>query len=69
MEDGSLAVGLFNLAEMARPIKVDWPLLDLQGKQRIRDLWRQRDIGVIEGSYGTEVPRHGVSLIRLTPVR
>jgi alpha-galactosidase len=58
-------VGLFNLAETARQIGIDWPLLGLQGKQRIRDLWRQRDIGVVEGSYVTEVPRHGVMLIRL----
>jgi alpha-galactosidase len=69
MEDGSLAVGLFNLAETARQIKVDWPVLGVQGKQHIRDLWRQQDIGVVEGGYGAEVPRHGVILIRLAPVR
>ena len=69
MEDGSLAVGLFNLAEMPRQMKVDWPRLAVQGKQRVRDLWRQKDLGVFEGSYSAEVPRHGVMLIRLSPVR
>jgi len=69
LEDGSMAVGLFNLAEVPRQIKIDWPLLGIQGKQRIRDLWRQKDVGVIEGDYGIEVPRHGVMLIRLTPAR
>ena len=50
MEDGSLAVGLFNLAELPRQMSVDWSLLGLQGKQRVRDLWRQKDLGRFAGS-------------------
>jgi alpha-galactosidase len=69
MEDGSLAVGLFNLTEMPRQMKIDWPLLGAQGKQRARDLWRQRDLGSFEGDYSAEVPRHGVILIRVFPIR
>ena len=69
MEDGSLAVGLFNLAEMPRQIKVDWSLLGVQGRERVRDLWRQKDLGVFESSYSPEVPRHGVALVRLYPAR
>lgn len=68
-EDGSLAVGLFNLAEMPRQVRIDWSLLGAQGKQRARDVWRQKDLGTFEGSYSTEVSRHGVTLIRLYPVR
>jgi alpha-galactosidase len=65
MEDGSLAVGLFNLAEMPREVTVDWSLLGIQGKQQIRDLWRQKDLGTFEGRFTTAIPRHGVALVRL----
>jgi alpha-galactosidase len=67
LEDGSLAVGLFNLAEMPREMSVDWSLLGIEGKQQIRDLWRQKDLGAFEGRFVTNVPRHGVSLVRLRP--
>ena len=65
LEDGSLAVGLFNLAEWPREVAVDWSLLGIQGKRHIRDLWRQKDLGTFEGRFATTIPRHGVALIRL----
>jgi len=61
MEDGSLAIGLFNLDEVASPIRTTWP----GGPRRVRDLWRQKDIGVFEDSFETNVPRHGVAMLRL----
>ncbi len=69
MEDGSLAVGLFNLAELPRKMKIDSSQLGIQGRHRIRDLWRQTDLGFLEGDYNITVPRHGVTLVRLSPVR
>jgi alpha-galactosidase len=69
MEDGSLAVGLFNLAELPRKMKIDSSQLGIQGRHRIRDLWRQKDLGFFNGSYSVNVPRHGVTLVRLSPVR
>jgi len=65
MEDGSLAVGLFNLAEIERTMSVSWPELELAGAQRARDLWRQKDIRASAGSYQAPVSRHGVMLVRL----
>jgi alpha-galactosidase len=65
MEDGSVAVGLFNLAELPRKVSIDWSLLGLQGKQRVRDVWRQKDLGEFEGRFAVDVPRHGVAMIRL----
>jgi len=67
LEDGSLAVGLFNLAQIPREVSADWSLLGIRGKQRIRDLWRQKELGVFDGRFGTTVPRHGVVLVRLQP--
>lgn len=67
MEDGSRAVGLFNLdAYEFRKIKVEFAALGLEpGSYRVRDLWRQKDLGEFSGSFEAEVAPHGVVLIRL----
>lgn len=67
LADGSLAVGLFNLAETPQEMAVDWSLLGVKGKQTVRDLWRQKDLGVFADRFATTVPRHGVALLRLRP--
>jgi len=67
MEDGSQAVGLFNLTELPREIAVDWSRLGIQGPRQARDLWRQKDLGRFTDRFVTSVPRHGVALIRLRP--
>jgi alpha-galactosidase len=68
MEDGSLAAGLFNRDETPKVVTADWADLGLSGRMRVRDLWRQKDVGVADGRFETEVPRHGVMLVRLFPV-
>ena len=65
MEDGSLAVGFFNLGEVQRKIKVDWKTLGIAGKQRVRDVWRQKELGVHDNSFEAMIDRHGVALIRV----
>ena len=67
MEDGSLAVGLFNRGAMASRVATKWSELGLSGKQRVRDLWRQQDLGMFENQFEASVPRHGVVLIRVWP--
>jgi alpha-galactosidase len=69
MEDGSLAVGLFNLDWVPVQISVSFSQLDIEGPRRLRDLWRHKDIGVFEEKFEAEVPRHGVVLLRFFPVR
>ena len=46
-----------------------WSNLGVSGKQAVRDLWRQKDVGVFEGRYAAPVGRHGVVLVKLTPFR
>ncbi len=65
MEDGSKAVGLFNLNFTPQRMSVSMQDLGLAGKHRVRDLWRQTDLSVVEDKFSAEVNRHGVSLIRL----
>ncbi len=45
LEDGSKAVGLFNLGKTKTEIAVDFKLLELKGNRLVRDLWRQQDLG------------------------
>jgi len=65
MEDGSTALGLFNLEEATTRIGVTWEQLGVKGRQRVRDLWRQKDIGVFAEKFEAEVPRHGVAMLRV----
>ncbi|HXR46505.1 MAG TPA: NPCBM/NEW2 domain-containing protein [Candidatus Limnocylindrales bacterium] len=69
MEDGSEAVGLFNLSRSSATVVAKWSELGLIGKQRVRDLWRQKDLGEFSDQFATTVPPHGVVLIRMWPVK
>jgi len=64
LEDGSLAVGLFNLSEETRTIAVRMAELGV-GPRRVRDLWRWKDVGVFADEYSASVGRHGVMLVRM----
>jgi len=68
LEDGELAVGLFNLARTKAPLTVSWADLGLAGSYRLRDVWRQRDAGVESHAVTATVDPHGVAFFRLTPV-
>lgn len=65
MEDGSKAVGLFNRGECAATVTAKWSDLGLNGKQIVRDLWRQQDLGKYQDEFKATVPRHGVALVRV----
>jgi alpha-galactosidase len=67
LEDGSKAVGIFNLDRHVQRLSVRWPELGLTRGQRVRDLWRQTELGTLHSVYEVEVPRHGVVVIRLWP--
>jgi hypothetical protein len=65
LEDGSYAVGIFNLAKTYQTITVNWKSIGLDGNYKIRDLWRQKAIGLSPSSFTTKVPPHGVTLVKL----
>lgn len=83
LEDGSYAVGLFNIAhfgkspqsyfrwgdERAVSYQFDFNQIGLQGKFRLRDVWRQKDIGTFSQSWQTEIKHHGVLLLKMSPVK
>ena len=67
LADGSLAVGLFNRDEMDMKVGVTWGELGVRGKQAVRDLWRQKDLGTFDGEFSSVVPRHGTLFVKVTP--
>lgn len=69
LQDGSRAVGLFNRGEAEREVAVTWSELDLLGAQRLRDLWRQQDLGIFPDSFSATVPPHGVVLLHVSSAR
>jgi alpha-galactosidase len=69
LEDGGKAVGLFNRDEEEAIVTVHWSDLGIEGRQSVRDLWRQKDWGACIDEFHTAVPRHGVVLVKLTPAK
>jgi alpha-galactosidase len=66
LEDGSKAAGMFNLTDgVTRRMVLRWSDLGIKGKYIVRDLWRQKDLGVFEDEFAAEVKPHGVVMISL----
>ena len=69
MEDGSKAVGLFNRGKAETKVTANWSELGLTGKQKVHNLWSQKDLGKFKDKFEATVPRHGVVLVRIWPVK
>ena len=67
LEDGSIAVGLFNRGEKTTKVTAQWTALGITGKQKVRDLWRQKDLGIFDGMYSADIGRHGTVMVRMWP--
>ena len=55
------------LAKVADPAEatIRWSDLQLTGPQKVRDLWRQKDLGQFDEQYTVTVPFHGAVLIKV----
>jgi len=69
LEDGTRAAGLFNPGANDATVTVKWSDIGLKGKQKVRDLWRQKDLGEFPESFSVQVPSHGVVMVRLTGIK
>src|ERR1041385_1674826 len=59
LEDGSKAVGLFNLSSNdVATVSVRWADLKISGKKAVRDLWRQKNLGEFKDSFSLRVAPH-----------
>ena len=70
LEDGSLAVGLFNTGDAPARAGFSPRSFDMRGKVALRDLWRQKDIAAIawDGSWDVEIAPHGVVLLKVSKI-
>ncbi|HWY21642.1 MAG TPA: glycoside hydrolase family 27 protein [Candidatus Acidoferrum sp.] len=66
LADGSRAVGLFNRSDAALKMRLDSNLIGAEPSSTLRDLLDHKDLGPIKDSYTTEVPGHGVLLVRVS---
>jgi len=83
MEDGSYAIGLFNMDgygktpqsffnwgdEPAKSFTLNLSNIGLNGKWKLRDVWRQKNLGEFSNVFDTSIRHHGVILLRLFPVK
>ena len=69
LEDGSVAVGLFNRGEQPAWISINPRMLGMYGKKTVRDVWRQKDVGTLDykQEFSAEVAPHGVVLLKVYP--
>ena len=65
LEDGGLAVGLFNRSSNKSTVKVSWKDLGIGGRRIVRNVWRQKDVADTSDKYEAEVSSHGVVLVKL----
>jgi len=79
--DGSTAVGIFYIGNNTPEEAFNWTgsvqklditvgadQIGISGTHKVRDIWRQKDIGTFNDYFGAQVPYHGVVMLRLTPV-
>ncbi|RME90348.1 MAG: alpha-galactosidase [Verrucomicrobia bacterium] len=69
LADGSRAIGLFNADEVPATVRADWRALGLGPKQRVRDLWRQQELGVFADGYTARLPRRSGMVLRVWEAR
>ncbi len=79
LENGDYAVGIFNIAdygktpasyfrwgnETPKTISLNFNEIGLVENFNVRDVWRQKDLGIFKGKITTSIPHHGVVMFRL----
>jgi len=67
LADGSIAIGLFNLADNPDEFSVDLGLVGLSGSVAVRNLWERHDLGRTRDRLSIPVPAHGTQLVTIKP--
>jgi hypothetical protein len=63
LQDGRQAVGVFNLSDEFRSLRVTADMIGGFGSLQLRDAWRQKELGSFASGYVAKVPAHGVLLL------
>jgi alpha-galactosidase len=65
LADGGQAVALVNEGDKPAKLVVSWSALGLSGSPSVRDLWTHTDRGHVPDGFSSDVPSHGVVLIKV----
>ncbi len=64
LKDGSKAFGIFNLSGNAQKATVNFGDIQLSNQIRLRDVWKQKDLGRFNNTFTATIPAHGVILLK-----
>jgi alpha-galactosidase len=67
LADGATAIGIFNLDNKTNKQLIEFADIHLPSKLKLRDAWRQKELGIINNSYNAVLPAHGVILLKSEP--
>ena len=65
LQDGSLAVALFNRSDQPAPIRVKWSQLGVKAPTTGRNLWTHENVPLSGDTYTTTVVKHGVVILQI----
>ncbi len=65
LANGDLAVAFFNRGGLMEEMTAYWPVLGLEGKHKVRDLWKHANFGTAKDEWTADVPQHGVVIVRI----
>lgn len=63
LSGGRVAVGLFNRGASASDISIQLAQVGFPRGGKLRDVWKQKDLGSHSGTFTDTVPTHGVTLL------
>ncbi|MCB1130056.1 MAG: NPCBM/NEW2 domain-containing protein, partial [Verrucomicrobiae bacterium] len=72
--DGSVVFGVLVVRDAEdtadeTEVKFDFSDIGIRGRAKVRDLWKRKDLGTFEASFGRTIPMHGAALLRISPLR
>lgn len=66
LSGGDTAICLFNRGEQSKEVNIDWKKYKIGAGHTIFDLWKKRVAGTTATAYKTSIPRHDVTVLRLS---
>ena len=64
LKDGNKAIGIFNLNNKPTKTTINFSDIKLSAQIKLRDVWRQQELGSFKNVFTTTVPAHGVILLK-----
>ena len=66
MSDGDYIIGFFNKEDDEYDRTLDFSEIGIEGKVKVRDLWKHEDVGEAETSLSYKIPGRSCKIVRLT---